>query len=354
MARRERAGRSCGRRRALARGAGRAARRPAALAEMGAERAGRPLAPTRGRHRAGHLRSTKRCSRREAHALGYNVRVASGTLLLSVDFEDWHQLVRRRLGAADWARPGPALERQTEDAAGAVRRARRARHVLRARDGGARASSARRGDRRARARDRLPRRCRTCPCTRARPSSCASDLRAARATIARCADSAPERLPRARLLDHGVGAAGPTTVLAQEGFAYDSSQHDSPRIRGQDPGPRPRGPHAIALADGASLWEFPLAVWRLAGARLPVGGASYWALLPRSLVLRGLERAGPMAGLYLHPHELDPRAACALGAPARARSARLRARARCASCSETAPAGARAGVLARDSRAPPS
>ena len=35
-------------------------------------------------------------------------------LLLSIDFEDWHQLVHRRLGRADWDRRGAALERQTE------------------------------------------------------------------------------------------------------------------------------------------------------------------------------------------------------------------------------------------------
>jgi len=34
-------------------------------------------------------------------------------LLLSVDFEDWHQLVRRRVGAPNWKEPGPALARQT-------------------------------------------------------------------------------------------------------------------------------------------------------------------------------------------------------------------------------------------------
>src|SRR2546429_1133605 len=34
-------------------------------------------------------------------------------LLLSVDFEDWHQLVRRRVGAAGWHEAGPALARQT-------------------------------------------------------------------------------------------------------------------------------------------------------------------------------------------------------------------------------------------------
>src|SRR5947209_6079914 len=36
------------------------------------------------------------------------------TLLLSIDFEDWHQLVRRRVGVSGWQEPGPALARQTD------------------------------------------------------------------------------------------------------------------------------------------------------------------------------------------------------------------------------------------------
>ena len=35
-------------------------------------------------------------------------------LLMSVDFEDWHQLMRRRVGVSGWETPGPALGRQTE------------------------------------------------------------------------------------------------------------------------------------------------------------------------------------------------------------------------------------------------
>ena len=34
-------------------------------------------------------------------------------LLLSIDFEDWHQLVHRGLGRDDWDERGRALERQT-------------------------------------------------------------------------------------------------------------------------------------------------------------------------------------------------------------------------------------------------
>src|SRR5947209_19298131 len=78
-----------------------------------------------------------------------------------------------------------------------------------------------------------------------------------------------------------------------------------------------RGPHPIE-ANGRTLWELPVAVWRArlpgplaargaeAVVRVPVGGASYWAPLPTTLILRGLREAVPMAGLYLHPYELDP------------------------------------------------
>ena len=34
------------------------------------------------------------------------------TLLLSFDFEDWHQLVHRRLGLPDWDKVNPAFPRQ--------------------------------------------------------------------------------------------------------------------------------------------------------------------------------------------------------------------------------------------------
>jgi polysaccharide deacetylase family protein (PEP-CTERM system associated) len=93
-------------------------------------------------------------------------------------------------------------------------------------------------------------------------------------------------------------------VLVEEGFLYDSSQHDSPRIRNRV-APRSAEPYPIELP-GARLWEFPLAVWRPGRLRLPVGGASYWAMLPTAAVLRGLARSGRLPALYLHPQELDP------------------------------------------------
>ena len=51
---------------------------------------------------------------------------------------------------------------------------------------------------------------------------------------------------------------------------------------------------------------------------VPVGGASYWALMPTGLILRALERSEPLGGLYLHPQEVDPEP-LRVGLPASAR-----------------------------------
>ena len=226
-----------------------------------------------------------------------------GTLLLSVDFEDWHQLVRRRVGVTDWERPGPALRRQTAAMLellgelgvratlfilGMTARAHPDLVEGLARSGHEIGCH---GDRHI-------------PVHRQTPEEFAADLRAARATI--------EDLTGRRPLGYRAPAFSITRespwayeVLAAEGFAYDASQHDSPRIRGRVVSSA-GAPHPLELADG-TLWEFPVAVWRRGPrARLPVGGASYWGVVPTPLVLAGLRAAGPMAGLYLHPHELDP------------------------------------------------
>ncbi|MCL2769050.1 MAG: polysaccharide deacetylase family protein [Solirubrobacterales bacterium] len=262
------------------------------------------------------------------------------TLLLSVDFEDWHQLVRRRVGAGNWLQAGPALERQTHallalfDELGARATffvlgitARAHPHLLepivaRGHEIGCHGDA------------HLPVHAQT-------PQEFAHDLRAARATIEELAGRAPlgYRAPAFSITRDCVWAY---RVLAQEGFAYDASQHDSPRIRGRVVTPASGAPHPLELPDGGTLWEFPVAVWHVGGARLPVGGArlpvggarlpvggaSYWQLLPTPLLLRGLRGSGSPAGLYLHPNELDPqplRAALPPGARVGTRAhARLR------------------------------
>ena len=77
------------------------------------------------------------------------------------------------------------------------------------------------------------------------------------------------------------------------------------RIRGGAP-LRTSVPQQLRLRSGAELWEFPIAVWHGRYGRVPVGGASYWALMPTEAVISGLAHAGDYAGLYLHPQELDP------------------------------------------------
>jgi polysaccharide deacetylase family protein (PEP-CTERM system associated) len=236
-------------------------------------------------------------------------------LLLSVDFEDWHQLVRRRVGAPGWEAPGSALARQMDALLGLLDEfsaratffilgmAARAHPALVAEIAERGHEIACHGD------------CHR-PVHRQTPADFAADLRAARATIERLTGRSPSGY-RAPAFSITREAQWAFEVLAEEGFLYDSSQHDSPRIRHRVT-PATVAPHLLRLGDGRKLWEFPVAVWRTPHARVPVGGPSYWAVLPRQLVLRGLREAGSLAGLYLHPHEFDPQplhAALPRGAP---------------------------------------
>lgn len=226
------------------------------------------------------------------------------TLLLSVDFEDWHQLIRRRVGVPDWQPPGPALPRQTEALLDLLDElnaratffvlgiaARAHPHLLE--------PIVQRGHEIACHGDAHR------PVHAQTPGEFAADLRAARATIEQLTGKTPVgyRAPAFSITRTSTWAY---EILAGEGFAYDSSQHDSPALQDRAI-PATATPHPIEPRPGGkTLWEFPIAVWRAGRARLPVGGASYWQLLPIPLVLKGLHQAGPLAGLYLHPYELDP------------------------------------------------
>jgi polysaccharide deacetylase family protein (PEP-CTERM system associated) len=235
-------------------------------------------------------------------------------LLLSVDFEDWHQLVRRRVGAAGWEESGPALARQTEALLELLEelRVQATFFILglaaRTYPDLVRAIAAAGHEIGCHGDQHLPVHTQT-------PDSFAADLRAARETIEELTGQRPVgyRAPAFSITQDSPWAYD---VLAEEGFAYDASEHDTPRMRDR-PVSASRGPHPIE-ANGHTLWELPVAVWRArlrgpsatrapeAVIRVPVGGASYWAPLPTTLILRGLREAGPMAGLYLHPYELDP------------------------------------------------
>ena len=228
------------------------------------------------------------------------------TLLLSIDYEDWHQLVRRRVGASNWDEPGPALTRQTDalltllDEIHAratffvLGMAARAHPGLLDRIVAAGHEIGCHGD------AHLPVHTQT-------PDEFGADLRAARATITELTGRTPVgyRAPAFSITKTSDWAYG---VLADEGFEYDASQHDSPALRDRAE-PSTTAPHRLDAGPNGGLWEFPVAVWhteRLGGIRIPVGGASYWQGLPTPVILRGLEKAGPLSGLYLHPNEFDP------------------------------------------------
>jgi polysaccharide deacetylase family protein (PEP-CTERM system associated) len=224
------------------------------------------------------------------------------TLLVSVDFEDWHQLVRRRVGAANWPQAGPALGGQVRsllallDELGVqatffvLGMAARSHPELLEQIATGGHEIACHGD------EHLPVHSQS-------RQEFEADLRRAVATIEQVTGTRPlgYRAPAFSIDDRCPWAH---EVLAAEGFGYDASEHDSPRLRaaGASAG---RSPYRLPLPEG-ELWELPVAVWHTHGRRVPVGGPSYWATIPIPLVLHGLREVGPMAGLYMHPYEFDP------------------------------------------------
>lgn len=221
-------------------------------------------------------------------------------LLLSVDFEDWHQLVRRRVGDPSWREPGPALGRQTEallelfDRLG-VRStffllgiAVRAHPALVRMIVSAGHEVACHGDSHLAVAGQSPEEFR-------------EDLRNARSAIAELTASSPVGY-RAPAFSIPRDTSWAFEVLESEGFAYDASQCRSMLSSDHVP---PEGCCPYPLR-GSGLWEFPVAAWHPGPICVPMGGASYWTITPTPVVLRGLNRAGAGGGLYLHPHEFDP------------------------------------------------
>jgi peptidoglycan-N-acetylglucosamine deacetylase len=251
---------------------------------------------------------------------------ARRSLVLSVDFEDWHQLARRRLGALPWDRPSAALARQSAalldclDELG-VRAtffvlgvtARRNPQLVR--------ELAARGHEIAShgfAHRRV---------FELSPAELRADLEA---SIELSGELTGRRPGGYRAPAFSINRATPWAleVLSELGFAYDSSRYDSPRIPHRIR-PVPPAPFPLEQRAGAALWELPVAAWRRGRYVLPIGGGGYWRALPRALLLRGLAdvAAAGIATLYLHPYECDSEPLRAgIGSPAPA-ARRLRARA---------------------------
>jgi polysaccharide deacetylase family protein (PEP-CTERM system associated) len=227
-------------------------------------------------------------------------------VLLSFDFEDWHQLVHRGLGREDWDERGPALGRQTAaildllDELGARATffvlgmtAERYPDLVR--------GIAAKGHELAchgYAHRRVP--------TQSRDEF--------RTDVEHCA-TLLEELTGRRPLGYRAPAFSITRdtpwaydVLAELGFRYDSSQYDSPRISRRI-SPVPPAPYRLQLDSGAEIWEFPITVWRVRGRAIPIGGGAYWRVTPTAILRRALrevadDNAYPV--LYFHPYELDP------------------------------------------------
>jgi polysaccharide deacetylase family protein (PEP-CTERM system associated) len=90
-------------------------------------------------------------------------------------------------------------------------------------------------------------------------------------------------------------------ILAELGFGYDSSLYDSPFVPRRIT-PFPRRPFAVH----DDLWAYPIAVARWGRTTLPVGGGAYWRALPRSVLWRCLDsvaRVSPSPVLYFHTYE---------------------------------------------------
>jgi polysaccharide deacetylase family protein (PEP-CTERM system associated) len=217
-------------------------------------------------------------------------------LLLSFDLEDWHQLVHRRIGRADWDRPHPAFTPQV-------------RAVLDLLDElNARATFFLLGMTVANYPDlveeivarghepashgfahlRVPEQTR---------SEFQADVARSIEVIERVAGKRPVAY-RAPAFSINRRTPWAYDVLADLGFRCDSSQYDSPRIA-ERIGGIPDAPYRLRLGEAKEIWEFPVATW----GPLPIGGGSYWRVLPASLIRRGLR---DFHVLYFHPYEFAP------------------------------------------------
>jgi len=227
-------------------------------------------------------------------------------LLLSIDFEDWHQLVHRAAGVADWDVASPALERQTHavldllDELGAKATffflgitARRYEELVR--------EIAARGHEPAChgfAHERVYAQTR---------EEFAEDLESAAALVEELTGRRPVCY-RAPAFSINRDTPWAYEVLAEHGFRFDTSQYDSPKVPNRIGG-IPDAPYRLELESGRDLWELPVAVTRVRGRVLPIGGGSYWRLLPTAAISRGLRAAQELNAfpvLYFHPYEFDP------------------------------------------------
>lgn len=226
----------------------------------------------------------------------------TGTFVLTFDFEDWHQLVHRRIGRPDW-------RRGSEQFAGHVTRLLELLDDL-----GVSATFFVAGvtaDRHPAALREVVARGHEIGCHgyehrrafRQGPEEFRRDVLRCVETLERLCGVTP-RGYRAPWFSITRDSRWAHDILRELGFRYDSSLFDSPRIPRRIH-PVPARPFRI-LGGGDELWEFPIAVWRKGRVTLPLGGGAYWRALPSLALWRGLTaltREATLPVLYFHPYE---------------------------------------------------
>lgn len=139
------------------------------------------------------------------------------------------------------------------------------------------------------------------------PERFRADLRRAREAIEQ---SAGQRVRGYRAPSYSITRASlwALPILAEEGFAYDSSIFPVRHHRYGIPG-FARAPLRLELPAGGSILEFPLTTLKLGPLVLPMAGGAYLRLLPAWLFRWGFGHvagSGAPTVLYLHPWEIDP------------------------------------------------
>lgn len=96
-------------------------------------------------------------------------------------------------------------------------------------------------------------------------------------------------------------------VLAEEGYAYDSSLAPIARAFSREPWRRFAHKHEH---EGRELWEFPVSTANVLGWRLPIAGGNFFRQIPHTILKRAVERwhqthDAPFV-MYTHVWEFDP------------------------------------------------
>ena len=229
--------------------------------------------------------------------------MSTRAVVIGFDFEDWHQIVRRRLGDDDWDRPSHSFREQLEA-------------VLALLDGmGARVTFFVLGMTAKHYPDLLVALVErgheiAChgyahvPVWTQTPEQFRDDLVRSLDLIEALCGSRPIGY-RAPIFSIDRRASWAWEIIAEAGLRYDASLHDTPRLHTRLAN-IPSSPFILELPSDRSLFEFPVTVGRLGGRPVPIGGGTYWRVLPLRLIVNGLRAHAATGGqptLYFHPYE---------------------------------------------------